>query len=324
MKYESNYLSHHGIKGQVWGKRNGPPYPLKPSAHSAKERNLNPSFKGILDEKRKNYDEKADIKERKKATNIKIAQGALLLAMGLGMQVPFMSIGLIAPPAVLLGVTGSATILSGVSDYVKAGGTKKKLEATEKRWETEEVDKKTGFHLKDKEWTRKEDLKAVNPEYHNFSTDTKQNCMLCTTAYELRRRGYDVIARKTPLGFSNLDCEKWFPSSKTEHLYWPDGKKDIQKAVDAAENGMNYKLLRQTKQMLLSQGDAARGNLMVVFPQGSGHSVHYEVRGNKVIISDAQNGKTNGDYLLKHSVATQCLRLDNIDFDQKLVKELIR
>ena len=25
---ESNYLMHHGIKGQKWGERNGPPYPL--------------------------------------------------------------------------------------------------------------------------------------------------------------------------------------------------------------------------------------------------------------------------------------------------------
>lgn len=31
-------LYHHGIKGQKWGKRNGPPYPLGASDHSASER----------------------------------------------------------------------------------------------------------------------------------------------------------------------------------------------------------------------------------------------------------------------------------------------
>lgn len=34
-------LKHHGIAGQRWGKRNGPPYPLEYSKHSKSERNAN-------------------------------------------------------------------------------------------------------------------------------------------------------------------------------------------------------------------------------------------------------------------------------------------
>lgn len=33
-----DYIAHHGIPGQKWGQRNGPPYPLKPGAHSAAEK----------------------------------------------------------------------------------------------------------------------------------------------------------------------------------------------------------------------------------------------------------------------------------------------
>ena len=33
---ESNYLAHHGIKGQKWGKRNGPPYPLDSDVSTGK------------------------------------------------------------------------------------------------------------------------------------------------------------------------------------------------------------------------------------------------------------------------------------------------
>ena len=35
---EELYLMHHGIAGQRWGKRNGPPYPLGESDHSASEK----------------------------------------------------------------------------------------------------------------------------------------------------------------------------------------------------------------------------------------------------------------------------------------------
>jgi len=34
----SEYLEHHGILGQKWGKRNGPPYPLSASDHSSSEK----------------------------------------------------------------------------------------------------------------------------------------------------------------------------------------------------------------------------------------------------------------------------------------------
>ena len=36
--FTSNYLAHHGILGMKWGKKNGPPYPLGASDHSASEK----------------------------------------------------------------------------------------------------------------------------------------------------------------------------------------------------------------------------------------------------------------------------------------------
>ena len=35
---DQNYLSHHGILGQKWGKKNGPPYPLSSNQHSMAEK----------------------------------------------------------------------------------------------------------------------------------------------------------------------------------------------------------------------------------------------------------------------------------------------
>ena len=36
--YRNYELYHHGIQGQKWGKKQGPPYPLDPSDHSAAEK----------------------------------------------------------------------------------------------------------------------------------------------------------------------------------------------------------------------------------------------------------------------------------------------
>ena len=41
MESPEAYLMHHGIRGQKWGTRNGPPYPLDAGDHSAREKKLN-------------------------------------------------------------------------------------------------------------------------------------------------------------------------------------------------------------------------------------------------------------------------------------------
>lgn len=42
-------LEHHGILGQKWGKRNGPPYPLDAGDHSAAEKKA--GWRKSLDDK---------------------------------------------------------------------------------------------------------------------------------------------------------------------------------------------------------------------------------------------------------------------------------
>ena len=64
-----NYLSHHGIDGQKWGQRNGPPYPLSrksPSKRVAKryERRINDNLK-----KSAEYKSLADAAKTKRKTS---------------------------------------------------------------------------------------------------------------------------------------------------------------------------------------------------------------------------------------------------------------
>ena len=57
----SDILVHHGIKGQKWGQRNGPPYPLTASSYSSAEKHARSKmnfggsrqFKGLSDKQKK-------------------------------------------------------------------------------------------------------------------------------------------------------------------------------------------------------------------------------------------------------------------------------
>ena len=74
--YKKDELTHHGILGQKWGKKQGPPYPLNPSDHSASEKKAgwkkslgggrNESEYGTAASSRNKKEEKAQAKQQKK------------------------------------------------------------------------------------------------------------------------------------------------------------------------------------------------------------------------------------------------------------------
>jgi len=84
VKRTDEYLKHHGILGQRWGKKNGPPYPLEQSDRSPKEQRLNSKSKSSIN---KSSDDEKEHKRltdgQKKAIKIgSIAAGTALVAIG--------------------------------------------------------------------------------------------------------------------------------------------------------------------------------------------------------------------------------------------------
>lgn len=82
----SSYLAHHGIQGQKWGVKNGPPYPLGKSVSTGKRLKTKrgaaggqSNKMGTLDERAKRKADKKKLKEIRKERR-KIAKNASLLS----------------------------------------------------------------------------------------------------------------------------------------------------------------------------------------------------------------------------------------------------
>ena len=188
-----------------------------------------------------------------------------------------------------------------------------------------DLDPETGLYIKKEgSYNEKQDLAAVNPAYMNMNTNTKNNCMLCTTTYEMRRRGYDVTAQLDSQGYNFNDLKRWFPKAK------------IEKTDRYDENGRPLKqqqYIQKTLNNLVKQGDGARGNMMVLFRNGSGaHSIFYEVQNGKVIFKDGQTGMVmsnkmslltatmSPEVFLSNTTVNSYARLDNVKPDLERIK----
>lgn len=301
-------LYHHGIQGQKWGVRNGPPYPLSRQKTSTSKEGM--SYK----------------------TQSSISK----VVAGVGLVAGFASkMGLLPFPA---GMAVSAISLGASAAMAVINHNREKK--TAELAETEKKEAKENFELteKTKQMTAEQDLKAVNPNWGEVGTTN--NCVYCTAAYELRRRGYDATAEISGAGNERTKIEKWFPGSKVNVLPGCDGSKGTQTIFSNGESN-----LATVKHELSSYGDGARGYLGVAWGQQAGfgsnkstfytggHATSWENVNGRTVIREAQSGKTYSSlekYLdaQKRSgvvgAVTSYARLDNADVDTNSVSEAVR
>lgn len=193
-----------------------------------------------------------------------------------------------------------------------------------KKYESERsdnpVDPSTGFRLKDREYSKEEDLKRVNPDFKDFNTNSKNNCMLCTATMEMRCRGFDVTANKAGYGYFKQDLERWFPGVQVTQ-YNPSQIVLSTGNVDSLYSDLN-------SQMLSDNPEGARGNFMVDFIFGGGHSMFYEIENGQLVIRDGQTGETyKKEYnktILSYCTNIEWSRLDNVPFDPEAIKACCR
>lgn len=226
------------------------------------------------------------------------------------------------------------------------------------------IDPLTGFRKIGKEMTDLDNLQAINPgrtaglfrkkglKTMEIIDGSSTNCMLCTTAYDLRKRGFDVRAGKD-LGHNGFMPDDLFPKiyknyKGTNDINLFDG--DTNKINNAffdilSKNGLNkYSTDDRTKAMKILLNDkyqnvlseinknppGSRGNIMVWWGQGGGHSMIWERDASGAV--KFLDGQTNAvynnffdDVFMNTSALkpTHILRTDNLEIDPKGMKDFI-
>jgi len=174
------------------------------------------------------------------------------------------------------------------------------------------------------------DISAVNHNGANHELGRGTNCFYCTTAYEMRRRGYDVQAQQDWVGgiltITNMP-EVMFKGAHTEEVY------DISGSSSSMSNAERSIATAAGAQAMINsieaQGNGARGYVEVQWAYGQGgHSMAYEVVNNKAVLIDCQTGETmTGDDIweerLYYADACKITRVDNCEFNKDLVNRYI-
>ena len=319
----SDELYHHGIIGQKWYHRrfqneDGTLTDAGYQRYYGRSRKERKGESGSLNGGNKYYTNK-DYKEMSKTDshleNIdfsKVDHGEK------GSKSPAVQFAaLVLLDAVTLNPIGMAHDIARGAMYVNG---KIKANKYEKERKDLEIDSATGFKKKEREYTPEEDLKRVNPDLYDFNTNSKNNCMLCTMTYEMRRRGFDVTAKKSGNGYFDAEITRWMPDAKIER-YGGYGKTTV---LESITNSKAKAFAQDTvSKILKSQPDGARGNLTVRFTLGGGHSMFYEIKNGQMIIRDGQVSKTytNPIKILKDCSDINVCRFDNLKFDPDAIKE---
>lgn len=175
--------------------------------------------------------------------------------------------------------------------------------------------------------TAAEDMAEINENYSRYDKSYSLNCANCTTAYELRCRGYDVEAAAYENEFAYWDngtiyrYSKYYKDAHTitlnsdgeEHESVLNGTK-LEKKFDYDTNTVEQAIIKHS-------GKNTRGDISVSWKSGSAHSMVYEVtsKGN-IIIRDCQTNDVYSVGDIVHLVNNiRLTRTDNLELKKGIL-----
>lgn len=153
------YLIHHGVQGQHWGVQNGPPYPL--------DRSISTGSMLIQDKEIRR--EKRDLNRDGVPTHS---------------SMPLRSVQDLFDIALYEIRDRRSTPDAKIKDFFD-----KYKDVT-----IDKIQNESQIPLIQGEHTADDDMRIINNSGDFRKVGRSQNCALCSVAYDLRRRGYDVVA----------------------------------------------------------------------------------------------------------------------------------
>lgn len=209
-----NYLSHHGIQGQHWGVKNGPPYPLKPEvskkvqkkgaeekAYRAKREKLKKGDKRVKSVGISHEYSKRD----KQLQTVGVHPKNVTFYADDGWTSTKSEDSYNTISNELAGMdTKTAKRVFGFGDTIGNGGKTNYTDYFNSN--ISEVANKVNSYYDPYFRTRKS--RFGQPGYTN-------NCSKCSTAFEMQRRGYDVMAGGSLHGNLSTAAEYWWDGAKT-------------------------------------------------------------------------------------------------------------
>lgn len=178
-------------------------------------------------------------------------------------------------------------------------------------------------------------VSRINTDYNIVgvkSIGTNNNCKRCTYAYELSRRGFDVKATKSISGTGQHAYGTYNATHKdsiggpiTRMKKYLNGDEEILEIIRNPLGGTPIKIQSSSPSesifsALSSCPNGSRGELIMKWKSGSGHSIAWEILNGKPIFYDCQSSmmfdtpEKFNSYAYKIKEAT-FQRLDNVDLN---------
>lgn len=151
--------------------------------------------------------------------------------------------------------------------------------------------------------------KKVNPKFPGTNSEYAINCQRCAPTYEMRRRGYDVVAEPR---LENND----FLSSKPFSVW--------ENPEPIRCKGSGNETISDINEKMASWGEGARAQVVVIWKNAfppAGHTFNVERINGKTVYIDPQTGQTGCEWYFRNAESgfTTICRVDNLKPTDKIL-----